>query len=104
MSAWLIGSSCSNEKPVSEREGAIGLGRASPASIFRRRSRCAVLDQRDRPGRRGPRRIERMRTIRYDEDEIHLRAQIDEIARSLASLLPAEATDFVERYRREEAD
>src|SRR5271168_986941 len=96
--------SCSGEKPVGEGEGARRFRRARPAWIVHGRRRRLVLDQRDRSGCRGPRRIKRVWAIRCDDDEIHLRTQIDKIAWPLASLLPAEAARFVQRYRREEGD
>ena len=50
------------------------------------------------------RRIKRVRTVGRDNNEIHLGAQVDEIARPLAGLLPGEATAGVKRYGREERD
>src|SRR4051812_35587412 len=98
MCSWSL--SC-KEDAIGEFEGPPGLGAAGAAGIVRPRRLRAKADHLDRTRRIVRGGIERVRAVRQRDDEIHLRAQVDEIAGTPLRGMPRKAALILDADRRE---
>src|SRR5580693_1840712 len=90
-------------EPIGKLEGPGGLRRSGAAGVVRDGGRRLEADQRDRLRGRWTSGVQRVRAVRKNQCDVHLRTQVDKVPRLLACRVPDEATGRIDRDRRKKS-
>src|SRR5277367_3702959 len=95
-SACIVNGTSSGIEPIGEFERPDGFRRTRAAGVVRCWGRRMEADECDGLGGRRTRRVQRMRTVRKNQCNVHLRSQIDKIPRPLACRVPDKAATGID--------